>query len=400
MQGHQSDQALPLTVILTTALAIFAMLFGSGNLMFPPKVGLLAGNHIVVGFLSFVLGAVVLPLLGLLAIIAFDGDYRRFFSRLGHKVGFLFVVYSMLAIGPLIIMPRIVGLSYRMAQPLLPTLSSGLFAFFFLAAVFIATYRPERLLALLGKVLSPAKLMSVLAIIIFGIVRVGQPALSTLTARQVMHESLMLGYGTLDLLGSIFFGAVIVHLLRGKMRNLPQARTQLMRIASFGALGAACLLALVYAGMTYLGYMHGYGFEAFDPGQLLCAISQRLFGVYGAAAFGLTVLIACFTTTVSLTMVVSDFLRRDILRMRVSHMQAVMAVLSVCLIAAQCDLSVIMKMTLPLIAWTYPLFIVITVCNLLHKLFGLQMIKLPVALTAVAMALQPIVALLKAKGIV
>ena len=68
--------------IVTTGLAIFSMFFGAGNLMYPLEVGMesvAAKSHGV--FLDFLLTAACLPVLGLFAMILFDGDYKAFFNQ-------------------------------------------------------------------------------------------------------------------------------------------------------------------------------------------------------------------------------------------------------------------------------------------------------------------------------
>ena len=71
------------SVLITTSLAIFSMLFGAGNLMFPINVGLTAGDQNLLAIFSFMITAILLPLLGIATIILFNGDYEAFFNRLG-----------------------------------------------------------------------------------------------------------------------------------------------------------------------------------------------------------------------------------------------------------------------------------------------------------------------------
>ena len=71
----------------TASMAIFAMLFGAGNLMLPLKVGLLGGSQNVWGLLGFIITGVVVPMLGLLVSIVFEGDYHAYFGRVGNISG-------------------------------------------------------------------------------------------------------------------------------------------------------------------------------------------------------------------------------------------------------------------------------------------------------------------------
>ncbi len=370
---------LPWARIVQISLVIFAMLFGAGNLMLPLKVGLLAGSQSVWGILGFLVTGVLLPLLGLLAIIAFDGDYNAFFGRVGKIPGALITFFCILALGPLIVMPRIVTLSYEMLQPFLPTMHVGVFALIFLGYVFSVTYKPGRLLHLIGTFLSPLKVLSICTIVIAGLFS-GLPAAPiAIPIAELFSTGIKYGFGTLDLLGTIFFGSIVVKMLKSDAASNFSMRGRI-RVAAFAGIAAALLLGLVYIGMNFLGVFHGQGLEHLNEGQLFSVISFRILGTYGAALIGFTVFLACFTTTVALTAVVADYVAVTLLKNKVNYVAVLAGVLGVCLIPASLGLSAIMKCSMPLIIAMYPVLIVIALCNALYKLCGFTMIKLPVLL--------------------
>ena len=159
--------------IVTTGLAIFSMFFGAGNLMYPLEVGMESGSQIAWGLLGFLLTAACLPVLGLFAMILFDGDYKAFFNRLGSTTGSIIVFLSLLIIGPLIAIPRIITLSHTMIAPFIPVpflqeislTSSFVFSLIFLGITFLLTFRENNIVDVLGNVISPL-LLGALAIII------------------------------------------------------------------------------------------------------------------------------------------------------------------------------------------------------------------------------------------
>lgn len=368
-----------LSHLFVTSLAIFAMLFGAGNLMLPLRLGLEAGDASFFGFLGFALTGVIVPVIGLLSIVSFNGDYEGFFNRLGKIPGFVAVLFCMFIIGPLVVMPRIVTLSYEMLSPFLPEMSVFTFSLLFLSLVFLATFRPGKLLTIIGKILSPLKVTSILLIVGIGVYTGSVVAPSIFSKTDVFMQGLELGYMTLDLLGAIFFGSIIVSLLTSSSSTAMDMR-QAVKVAAFSSVFAATLLALVYLGMTYLGAYHGVGLAELNEGQIFSAISFRVLGAYGAALIGLTVFLACFTTTVSLSAVVGDYTQRVLFKNKISYPTALVIVLSVCALISRHGLGAILAFSAPFIIATYPIFIAIAVCNLLYKLFGFTYIKLPVAL--------------------
>jgi branched-chain amino acid:cation transporter, LIVCS family len=362
--------------VLEISLVIFAMLFGAGNLMLPLKVGLLSGSKSLWGFAGFAATGVLLPLLGLLTIIGFDGDYNAFFSRVGRIPGALITLLCILALGPLIIMPRIVTFSYEMLQPFLPPMPVWLFAIGFLSLVFLATYRPGQLLAIIGKFLSPLKVVSLCIIVLAGLIYRVPVATVATPPLELLWAGVKYGFGTLDLLGTIFFGSIVVKLLKAQTQGEVSVR-QRIKMAGIAGIGASLLLGLVYAGMCLLGAFHGQGLEHLNEGQLFSTVSFRILGIYGAALIGFTVFLACFTTTVALAAVVTDYVS-SLLGGKIKYAKILAAVLAICLIPASFGLSFIMQFSMPVIVAFYPVLIVIAACNALYKLVGFKIIKLPV----------------------
>src|ERR1700722_243111 len=107
--------------ILSTGLAIFSMLFGAGNLMYPLQVGMTSGTYTFFGMLGFLITAICLPLAGLIGMLLFDGGFRRFYYRLRTIPGGILLLISILILGPMTAIPRITTLSPTMTAPFLPS---------------------------------------------------------------------------------------------------------------------------------------------------------------------------------------------------------------------------------------------------------------------------------------
>src|SRR3989304_6237810 len=93
-------KTMPYAHTITVGLAIFSMLFGAGNLIFPLMVGIESGCHNSFGMAGFILTAVCLPLAGLISMILFDGNYQAFFERVGKRLGRFMIFICMVIIGP------------------------------------------------------------------------------------------------------------------------------------------------------------------------------------------------------------------------------------------------------------------------------------------------------------
>ena len=374
---------------IATGLAIFSMFFGAGNLIFPLKVGLLAGEKNIWAISGFLLTGVLLPLLGLLAIILFNGDYKAFFYRLGRIPGATFILFCMLIIGPLVAMPRIVTLSHIMVAPFLGNISLPIFCLLFLGLTFLGTYKENRIINLLGYVISPLLLISLIIIIVKGLlVRSEMTTSLDVPGVTLFWESVKVGYNTLDLLGAIFFSSIVITILKENLKDTSEKSLNKLALMGFkaGLIGVS-LLAIIYIGMSYLGVYHGDGLSHLNEGELFSAISFRILGSQGAIIIALAVLMACYSTIIALTAVVAEYMQKTILHNKINYVQALLLVLGITGLISNFGLSKILTNSGPFIEAGYPALVVLTIVNIAYKMVGFKPIKLPVLITIVLSSL-------------
>ena len=370
---------------VTTGLAIFAMLFGAGNLIYPLKVGVLSGTQTGLGLLAFIISGVLLPLTGLIGMVFFDGDYRAFFYRMGKIPGILLIFFCMLTLGPLLVMPRIVDLTYELMRPFIgQTIGILPFSIFFATLTFICCYKKNAIINLLGKILSPLKLLSLFTIIFIGL-WTRNPAIASKTSTwQTFTTNFLRGYGTLDLVGTIFFAYIILSILK-KTTGDSTDQKALAKTMLLGGLIGGALLAIVYIGMGYLGAFHGQSINpCLDEGKTFIATMLNILGTHGALFISLTVLVACLSTMIALASVVSEYLKNDIFQRKINYTLSLAIVLIVTTCMAQFELGPLLQYSEPLIFIGYPVLIVLTFCNIAYKLWGFKPVKLPVLIIFIA----------------
>ena len=379
----------PSSYIITVGLAIFSMLFGAGNLVFPLMVGLESGRHTGFGMAGFILTAICLPLMGLIAMIFFDGNYEAFFERLGKKVGGFIIFICMLIIGPVLAIPRIVTLSHTMIAPFIPIgflqsinpQSSFIFALLFLGITFLATYRENRIVVLLGNVISPLLLISLMVIIIKGMWMAQQPVATSITPFDAFSSNFIRGYETLDLLGGIFFSSIVIHILKNTVGGKVGYNRNKLAMIGFkaGTLGVS-LLAIIYIGMSMLSMYHGHGMHT--TGQLFRELAIHVLGTHGALIIGTAVLMACLSTSIALSAVVGEYFQFTIFNKKIGYVLALTIVLLLCIPLSTFGLDYVLELTAgPITYIGYPVLIALTFCNLGYKLFNFDWVKLPVAAT-------------------
>lgn len=106
---------------LKVSLMLFSMFFGAGNFIFPPIVGKMAGTSMWITLAFFSITAVLLPVLGVLAVSETKG-LQNLAKRVDKVFASVFTILIYLAIGPMLGIPRAGALPFEISvAPFLPT---------------------------------------------------------------------------------------------------------------------------------------------------------------------------------------------------------------------------------------------------------------------------------------
>ena len=75
--------------ILALGFMTFALFVGAGNIIFPPMVGLQSGEHVWTAALGFLITAVGLPVITVIALARVGGGIDALSSPIGRGAGLL-----------------------------------------------------------------------------------------------------------------------------------------------------------------------------------------------------------------------------------------------------------------------------------------------------------------------
>lgn len=381
-----------LAIAWTTGIAIFSMFFGSGNVVFPLDLGRQTGSLVGFGVAGLLLSAIGAPIVGLLGAVLFEGDCKQFFYRLGKIPGYLAVMLIILLIGPFGVMPRCFVVAFGAMQPYFPDM--GLWLFSILAGLFTLAMLAKRdwILPLLGYVLSPLLILSLVVIIVVGFIKDSSIAEPTLTYSQAMLKGLVTGYDTMDLLAAIFFAVSIWLLLKEKLQitSDTEIRAQLIPVYIVASLIGGGLLALIYIGLCVVTAMHGNLLQNVPSEALLSTLAIELLGGQLALVANLGIALACFTTVMALAVTVVDVIHVEFnqtsfaKKFELPYNWMVFIVVALTVALSNLGFQTIMIFLHSIMVVCYPAIIVLTLCNILYKLYGFTYVKLPVYLTFLA----------------
>jgi branched-chain amino acid:cation transporter, LIVCS family len=363
--------------IWSTGLAIFAMFFGAGNIVFPLALGQYTQDKTVYGILGLIVTAVLVPLTGLLAMLLYEGDYGAFFRRIGKIPGFCVAVAILALIGPFGGIPRCITISFSTldAFGFKPIKWMNLLTFSTLTCLllFLFTYRPSRILSLLGYVLTPLLLLS-LALIVGKGLWIMPAADAALHQRwETFLHGLLAGYNTLDLLAAFFFSSVVLLCLR--KNGGEKERHNLLSIAIFGSVVAAILLSLVYTCFSLLAAGYSKELKSVASDQLLGTLAYQLLGPYAGLIASIAVCFACFTTEIALTAIFATFLQKTLFKEKIPYTVALIVTLVLSLLISTLRFSGISAFLGPIVQVCYPALIVLSILNILHKTSHFKPVK-------------------------
>jgi len=364
----------------STGLAIFAMFFGAGNIVFPLTLGQFTEDQTVFGILGLIITAVFVPLTGLLAMLIYEGDYTSFFQRIGKIPGFLVIVAILGLIGPLGGIPRCITISFSTLEafhlPALNWLSLSIFSTFTCSLLFLFTYRPRRILSLLGYILTPLLLIALACIVGKGLWTMPKLEQVSHTGWEAFTRGLLDGYNTLDLLAAFFFSSIVLLCLRKNHgeKTLGEKKSMLA-VAITGSLIAATLLTFVYVCFAFLAAGHSTELKSIASDQLLGTLAQKILGSHAGLVATVLVCFACFTTEIALTAIFAEFLQKTLFKGKISYPLALAFTLLVAFLVSTLHFSGISAFLVPVVQICYPALIVLSLVNIFYKLYGFKPVK-------------------------
>jgi LIVCS family branched-chain amino acid:cation transporter len=358
--------------IVFISFMLFSMFFGAGNLIFPPFLGQSAGNHLWPALAGFIVSAVGLPILGVIAV-AKAGSFNELNQRVHPFFAFIFPFLIYIAIGPGLAIPRAGSLAFEMglAAFLPENLASSPMSLllysivFFGLAAWLCMY-PSKLIDLFGKLLTPILLALIAIIFVKSLIDpIGSFAAPKETyVNNPVFQGVLEGYLTMDALAALAFGIVIANTLKAQGVLDNKKRSLYMMYAG---LGAGLLLTVIYLILGHLGASSSSLGQTENGAQILSNVMAHLFGQSGTYILGLVFTIACFCVSIGLVTSCSQFFANAIPIISYKKWVIILAVLSAAI--ANLGLTQILKISVPILGMIYPLAIVMIFLGLLDDFF-------------------------------
>lgn len=368
-------------LVTRTGFALFAMFFGSGNLVFPLTVGQQSEGHYLLAALGIILTGVVMPFVGIFGMALYEGNLSNFFSCLGKRGIFLFSFLALALMGPFGVLARCLTVAHGALLLLLPGASLPLSSALMCLGIYCMTVNTNKIVSRLGSVLTPFLLVSIALIAFFGLTQGTFPQETPSQGFSAFQNGFFTGYQIMDLLAAFFFSQFMITQLN--LSATENGRPFSLRFFYQSACVGAGILAAVYLALVLLGSIYSPLLQNAAPQEMLGIIAMASLGNIAAPCVALAVLFACLTTAIVLASLFADFLRVEVTKGKINNHFALAITLGISFLVSTFDFAGIAKFLSPILETIYPALITLTLVNIGRYYLKLKPSHWPFTLTLV-----------------
>jgi len=357
--------------LLVTSFALFSLFFGAGNLLLPPLLGYNAGENWFWVTVGFMITAVVIPIIGILAHAKLQGTMYDFGKKVSPWFSSIYciIVY---VISVAIPSPRTASATHEIAiHPAFgtsPLLTSAIY--FSLVLVFVLNR--SKILNLIGKFLTPFIVIMLLAVIGIGLSS-SEFTTGISTSETPIVTGILEGYQTFDAIGAVVVGAVIIISLNFKNMKVEAFESKRKLIRKSGFIAGTGLF-IIYAGLISVGAYYGSQIEVntelstdMQRASLLRGISISALGTFGNTVLSILISLACFTTAVGIVAGTADYFRGLFKNSQNAYVATAIIACIIGVGVGQLDFKTIIHIALPVLMFIYPITIALIILNVLPE---------------------------------
>lgn len=355
--------------ILVTGFAMFAIFFGSGNLIFPPQVGLLFGTYVFWAIAGIALSGVLFPML---AVASVGNVGYGLEDMMKHVTGWWHYLY--MGLGLLVVIfgtiPRCGGVAFEtgaegIAGPL-PVYARIIFLLVFFGISYYFAMNKSNVIDKIGKYLTPILLITLLVIILLAVFHpLGAPQGGIHTSGgEAFLNAFLTGYNTGDVGTGIICAGIFITAFQDKgYTKKEDYRIMMAGIIVIGFL----LLALVYGGLAYLGAQGGNDYPMdVDTTFLLNDLVKRLAGNIGSGVLSLAVIFACLTTAVGMIATTGEWVE-GWTGGKLSYKKAALGITVAIFLVSSTGVSNVLTISGPIFSVIFPMSVVMMILGLFRR---------------------------------
>ena len=350
------------TIII--GFALFAIFFGAGNLIFPPYLGVTAGENWGIATLAFLISDPLLSIIAVMVVAALGGSALNVGRRVHPLFASALAAICVLLIGPIFAVPRTGASTHEIfVQSYFPDAPQWITSLVFFGIVLWITYKENSVMDAIGKYLTPILLL-ILFLIFVGAVLQPNASFAATDRTGLFAQGFKEGYQTMDVLGAPLLAGVVMKDItrRGYLNKKDQFRMM------FGVgIVAFILLALVYSTLAYSGASMSTVIDSTaQRAAMLTTIVKNLLGSWGQLAMGLAVCFACLTTAIGLTTTCGQYFE-EVSKGKISYKKTILVTVAVEFIISLVGVDSLINLAVPVLTFIFPIMIALILFSAFDK---------------------------------
>ena len=340
------------TIII--GFALFAIFFGAGNLIFPPYLGVTAGENWGIATFAFLISDPLLSIIAVMVVAALGGSALNVGRRVHPLFASTLAAICVLLIGPIFAVPRTGASTHEIfVQSYFPSAPQWITSLVFFGIVLWITYKENSVMDAIGKYLTPILLL-ILFLIFVGAVLQPNASFAATDRTGLFAQGFKEGYQTMDVLGAPLLAGVVMKDItrRGYLNKKDQFRMM------FGVgIVAFILLAVVYSTLAYSGASMSTVIDTTaQRAAMLTTIVKNLLGSWGQLAMGLAVCFACLTTAIGLTTTCGQYFE-EVSKGKISYKKTILVTVAVEFIISLIGVDSLINLAVPVLTFIFPIMI-------------------------------------------
>lgn len=359
------------SIILIAGFAIFSMFFGSGNLVFPLQIGVESLSNYPWASIGLFLTGIIIPFIGLFSVLIKASTGVSVLTRIGKIPGLILIFMMLSLMGPFGVGARCVLVAYGGMQLIMPDLSHIWFSLGFCSITGYIIWKRHSFVGIIGRYLTPALLIGIFLIIIFGMFFGEASPPSPLSRTNSLGIGILYGYQTMDLLAAFFFSGAALGYLKFAHEG-KETRRELIKAGLIASSIGILLLSLVYVGFVALGAKYASYLQSVKPEQMLTLIAGKALGVFAMPVMSMTVMLACLTTLVVLTNLFSEFIHEHIFKEKINIHWSILLTLVITFCVSLFGFKTLAIWIGNSLTIAYPALITLAVTSIIKDIFNLD----------------------------
>ena len=340
------------TIII--GFALFAIFFGAGNLIFPPYLGVTAGENWGIATFAFLISDPLLSIIAVMVVADLGGSALNVGRRVHPLFASTLAAICVLLIGPIFAVPRTGASTHEIfVQSYFPSAPQWITSLVFFGIVLWITYKENSVMDAIGKYLTPILLVILFCIFVAAIIQPDATFAQT-DGTGLFAQGFKEGYQTMDVLGAPLLAGVVMKDItrRGYLNKKDQFRMM------FGVgIVAFILLAIVYSTLSYSGASMSTVIDStVQRAAMLTTIVKNLLGSWGQLAMGLAVCFACLTTAIGLTTTCGQYFE-EVSKGKISYKKTILVTVAVEFIISLVGVDSLINLAVPVLTFIFPIMI-------------------------------------------